>query len=219
MSRDIISNFEKFSEKASGLKFEDSIHRVDCLKQYFAKGGVVSVSFNSLTKSKWPKLLYPTPLRLKEQLKESEGLRKEFFGKHSDWKKKHFDASVYHLSHNVKKFKEPLFWKHLAKYATDKDYREDAKKIKLPAHLVSDPKWKPMVKMFVSDLDYRKQLTQTVDQSIVYKSDKRVAKYADDLKDFRMEQASKQIKDLAKRLQELDLEIQSLKEMLKWANE
>ena len=86
--------------------------------------------------------------------------------------KTHKSASNYHLTNQVLKLKEPLYWKHIAKMATDSDYRKDAETVKLPAHLVSDKKWQPMVKMFVNDLDYRKQLSETVRTSVVYKKEK-----------------------------------------------
>jgi len=218
MSRDIISSFEKFVEKTKGLDLKIHPERAEALKEYFSNGGVVSIVPDSGAK-KWPKLLYPTPMRLKEQLDEKEELKKDWAGKHSDWKKKHFDASIYDLSNNVLKFKETIYWHHVVKYATDKDYRDDAKKVKLRAHLVADPKFKPMVKMFVSDIDYRKQLTQTVEQSIVYEKDKRVAKYADELTAFRMVQSKKNMVDLTKKINELEKQIFAFKEMLKWAKE
>ena len=91
--------------------------------------------------------------------------------------------------------------------------------VKLPAHLVGDDKWKPMVKMFVNDIDYRKQLSETVDKSIVYKNNKKVAQYADELKDFRMGVSDKQIKDLDKKIAKInELEV-ALKELQKWAKE
>ncbi len=218
MPRDIISSFEKFAERTKGIDLKSHSERAEALKEYFSNGGIVSIVPDSDAK-KWPKLLYPTPIRLKEQLDEKEALKKDWIGKHSDWKKKHFDASIYDLSNNVLKFKETVYWQHVVKYATDKDYRSDAKKVKLRPHLVADPKFKPMVKMFVSDIDYRKQLTQTVEQSIVYEKDKRVAKYADELTAFRMAQSKKNMVDLTKKINELERQIFAFKEMLKWSKE
>ncbi|MBT4596830.1 MAG: hypothetical protein HOC95_02520 [Candidatus Diapherotrites archaeon] len=73
--------------------------------------------------------------------------------------------------------------------------------------------------MFVTDLDYRKQLTETVKESIVYKKDKRVAKYADELKDFRMNTSGKQMKSLEKKLAKINEIEVALKELHKWAKE
>ena len=145
-------------------------------------------------------------------------LRQLYHKRLVDWRKKLQQAQVYFTVNNVKKLKEPLYWKHMAKYLSNKDYRNDADKVKLPVNLVADRRWKPMVKMFVNDLDYRKQLTQTVDESIVYAKDKKVAKYAEELQSFRSEQSSRKIGELEKKLAEIDASINALQEINKWAS-
>ncbi|MEI7961848.1 MAG: hypothetical protein WCI04_05950, partial [archaeon] len=77
----------------------------------------------------------------------------------------------------------------------------------------------PMVKMFVNDIEYRKQLAETVNTSIVYKNNKRVAQFADDVQDFRIDASSKQVKELEEKLAEIDETVKALKEMQKWAKE
>jgi hypothetical protein len=84
---------------------------------------------------------------------------------------------------------------------------------------VGDPRWKPMVKMFVNDIEYRKQLTETVTTSIVYKKDKKVARYADELKDFRMGASNRQMDDLQKKLDHISATEKALKEIQRWARE
>ena len=101
----------------------------------------------------------------------------------------------------------------------DTDYRNDSNSVNLHAHLFSDPRWKPMVKMFVNDLEYRKQLTETVSTSIVYKKDKKVAKYADELKEFRMTASNKQMTDLQSKLDNINVTEKALKEIQRWAKE
>ena len=117
------------------------------------------------------------------------------------------------------KLAEPLYWRHVAKTIADKDYKFDTDQVKLPAHLVADPRWKPLVKMFVSDVEYRKQLVETVQHSIVYQDDKRVGKYADKLQMLKTDISTKKISDISKKLVDFDSEIKVLQEMLKWAQE
>jgi len=210
----IISSFDKFSKVCKGLAFEKNPERVSALKHYFSKGGVIQISPG---KNGWPKLIYPSPARLKQQINEVSALKGDFEKKQSDWRKKYFEASVYHITHNVKKLKEPLYWQHLAKAAADPDYRNDAAIVKLPVHLVADKRWKPMIKMFVTDLEYRKQLTETVQNSIVYKKDPRVAKFADTLQNFRMDESTKKIEFFQKKIDSLDQDISALNELLKWS--
>ncbi len=190
--------------------------RRQALIRYFSINGVVKAVASD---KEWPKLAYPDTRVLDIKIKEIKEKRKVYNEKLSEWKKKHSSAAMYHQVNQVKKFGDPIYWKHLAKVISDEDYRKDADAVKLPAHLVSDKKWKTMVKMFVNDLEYRKQLAETVNTSIVYKKNKKVAKFADDLQDFRMGAAQKQMTDLEEKIDTLNKNEEALKEMQKWAKE
>ena len=216
MRKDLISNFgqlEKFLPK--DFKPEKDSARVTALKHYLSKGGVLHVS---PSESEWPKLLYPTKLHLKKKIEETKHLQNQYNTRLDSWQKKFNGAKNYHSVHNLKKIKEPLFWKHMAKCAVDKDYRNDSEKIKLPVHLVADSRWKPMVKTFLKDADYRKQLVQTVDESIVYKDNRKVAQYADQLQDFRMEQSNRKVEELKQKVAALESDITAMHELAKWAS-
>ncbi len=215
MARQIISRYNDFSKKLpKSIDRSKFSERIDAIKHYLSKGGILSVA---PVQSSFPKLLYPSKLRIKSQVTELQELRAQYHQRLVSWKKKFQQAKVYFTVHGVKKLKEPLYWKHMAKYWSDSDYRKDSDSVKLPVNLVSDPRWKPMVKMFVNDLDYRKQLTQTVDESVVYAKDKKVAKYAEVLQNFRSEQSSRKIGELEKKLAEIDVDIAALQEISKWA--
>jgi hypothetical protein len=212
--REVIADTDTFQKKFPNLPKEGE--RIEAIKKYFAVGGVIKV-YNS--EKEWPKLGYPSYFVLEKKLREVKEKKNLFQKRLDSWNKKYKSASKYHSTNQVKKLKEPLYWKHMAKMATDADYRKDANSVGLPVHLVADDKWKPMVKMFVNDLDYRKQLSETVSKSIVYKKSRKVAKYADELKDFRMDVSDKQMKELDKKLDLLNKIEVSLKELQKWAKE
>jgi hypothetical protein len=190
--------------------------RREALTKYFAINGVIKAT---ATEKDWPKISYPNNDVLNSKLKEVKEKQNIFSKKLGQWKSKHFSASTYHQVNQIKKLGEPLYWQHLAKVVIDPDYRKDANSVKLPAHLVSDKKWKPMVKMFVNDLEYRKQLTETVTTSIIYKDNQKVAQFADELQEFRMDASDKQVKDLQEKLAELAQTEKALREMQKWAKE
>ena len=134
MASNIISSFKAFGEK---FKVPEKGERTDALKKYFARGGVIScVKSNGA----WPKLIYPSPLRIKVQAKELEAILAQYEARQKDWKKKLEDAKSYHSRHQILKLKEPLYWQHKAKELSDSDYRQDAKSGSLPVHLVADPK-------------------------------------------------------------------------------
>jgi hypothetical protein len=209
----MFSNIKTFEKKFSKLKNDD---RINALEVYFNANGVIRAY---PSEKDWPKLTYPSCFVLEKKLSELKNKKSLFEKNLRSWEKKYSDAENYHKNNQIKKLKEPLFWKHQMKMLVDADYRNDVAQVKLPVHLVSDNKWKPMVKMFVTDLEYRKQLTETVRESIIYKKDKKVAKYADELKDFRMKTSDKQVKDLEKKIEKIDLLEKALKELLKWSKE
>ena len=217
MAKSIVSNFDDFSGRfPEAVKDAKAKDRVTAVERYFKRGGVLSLAKSG---SGWPKLVYPTPLRLKDQIEQLQSLRQRFQSKHRDWSKRVNDAKVYHVRNNVLKFVEPLYWKHLAKITFDADYRKDADMVKLPVHLVADKKWKPMIKMFVSDFDYRKNLAETVDKSIVYKNDKRVGRYADELQGLRKEISEKKTNAFADKVRDMETDIKMMETILRWARE
>ena len=216
MKKGLVSSFEQLQKMLpAGLAIENEAARVAALKHYLSKGGVIHIA---PSESGWPKLLYPTKAHLRKKIDETRALRAQYCKRLESWQHKFDGAKSYHQVHNIKKLKEPLYWKHIAKCAVDPDYRSDAGKVNLPVHLVADSRWKPMVKTFISDPDYRKQLVQTVDESIVYKNDKRVAQYADLLQGFRMEQSNRKIDELKQKLAALDADITSMQELARWTS-
>ena len=78
-------------------------------------------------------------------------------------------------------------------------------------------RWKPMIEMFVQNYDYRKKLTETVDRSIVYKGDRRVAKFAEVIRSFRIDESSKKVEELQKKIDLIDKDLEAMKELMKWA--
>ena len=211
---EVIASLKDFDKAFPGAP-KDSDRR-DALVRYFSIGGVIKAHD---TGKEWPSITYPSRDVLAKKLEEVRHKKDIYKEKMGSWKKSKNSAALYHQLHQFKKLKEPLYWKHLAKSATDPDYKKDSDAVKLPAHLVADKKWKPMVKMFVNDLEYRKQLSETVKTSIVYRKDKKVGKYADDLQGFRVETSSKQIVELEKKLEVLDKTEEALRAIQKWAKE
>ncbi len=210
----IISSWKAFEEK---FKVPNDAKRIAALKTYFHNGGVINVVKTG--HAKWPKLSYPSQHRIEEQIKELEKLKAELSKKEGEWKAKLSEAKSYHMRHQLLKFSDPLYWKHTAKALSDKEYKGDAEKVGLPVHLSADPKWKPMIKMFMEDMEYRKNLVETVQTSIVYKKDKRVAKYADVVQEFRSEISSSKLDELGGRISSVGKQIAALQEIRKWAGE
>ena len=211
----IISSFHVLSQKFKAVSSNSKDPRVAALQHYFHAGGVISVG--SADKEGWPELVYPSKPRLEEQLKEKNEFKELFSKKKNDWKKEFRDAQWYNVKNHAKKFADPLYWKHVQKSLTDKSYRDDVKRIQLPTQLVSDKRYRAMVDMFVNDIEYRKQLAETVENSIAYKDNKKVARYANELQAFRKKVSENRLKELEEKLDEVELDIQSIRVMLQWA--
>lgn len=216
MQKGIISSFDKFAEANPSLNLELTPQRASALKDYFSFGGFVSIiPFDS---GAWPKLVYPSKQRILFQLKELEEHRKLFESKLNDWKKKHSEAKNYKTVISIKKFSEPVYWKHLAKKLTDKEYSASVDRVNLPVDLVSDKKYKPMIETFLNDQEYRRHLTEAFENSVVYKKDKKLAKHATNLQEFRKDVSHTKITELTKKVESINKNIFCLKEMMKWAD-
>lgn len=211
---EILSSFDAFADAFSNQSFaKGDSARHTALKRYFEKGGVMKLSPNG---SNWPKVLYPAPERLRAQLDEANRIRNDLEKKRASWDKTRLSAKHHDFSLHMKKMVDPLYWQHQMKQLTDKDYRNDAARVALPTRLVSDKRYRPMMEMFVNNIDYRKQLAETVETSIVYKNSK-IAKYAQERMGLRQEVSENQIEDLIGKIKEVDEDINMLKEMLNWA--
>ncbi len=215
MSKGIISSFERFVEANTELNLDSNPSRVDALKDYFAFGGFVSLI--SSGNGSWPKLIYPSKQRVLFQLNELNGTRKLFESKLGDWKKKSSEAKNYKNMIFLKKFSEPIYWKHLMKKATDKEYSNSVDRVKLPVDLVADKKYKPMIETFLKDDEYRRQLIEAFENSVVYKKDRRLAKHASHLQEFRQEVSETKIKEISKKLESINKNISCLQEIMKWS--
>jgi len=91
------------------------------IERYFDIHGVIKAQE---TDKEWPTLTYPSIEVLDSKIKESKERSKIFEKKLGEWKKSHWNASMYHQVNQVKKLGKPLYWKHLAKTITDSDYRK-----------------------------------------------------------------------------------------------
>lgn len=216
LSKNIISSFDKFSQLFSDAADNEEHPRIVALQRYFKGGGVISAM---PARGKWPKLIYPPSERLRLQILHLSRQKREFEHSQREWEKRIVDAKLRTVKNKFFKYADPIFWKHVAKVFFDHDYRQDAHKVKLPLDLVSEKRWKPMIRMFVDDLDYRKQLTEAVEHSIVYKQDKRLAKFANELLDFRKNLSERKSGHFREKAKELEDDIWMLEQIHNWAKD
>ncbi|MBI5884544.1 hypothetical protein HZB89_00420 [archaeon] len=211
MPREVISSFEKFSQAFPAVC---SGGNAGALKLYFESGAIISVDSEARQKGSLV-CYYPTFMRLQMQLQQAEKNLSLFQAKEKEWKKQFSSAKMHNLVGEVKKFTDVIYWKHVGKSLTDKDYRQAYDKVKIPTKLVSNPRYRAMLEMFVDNPYYRKQLTETVSNSIIYEKDPRVAKNADAVINFRIEASQKQLLDLEGKINALKQDKKMLESMKK----
>ena len=213
----IISSFQTFNQKFPQLgQTQKESKRLIALKRYFEQKMVISLG--TIPKGdEWPEIVYPTKMKLRKDMDRLEKMKGDLSKRQNDWQMTLTKAKLEGITTQVKKFSEPAYWKHLSKLVTDADYRKDAESVNLPVHLVSHKRYKPMVEMFVNNLDYRKQLTETVQNSVVYRDNKQLGRYAGELQALRTQQSQKTLTQTKKSISEIDADISMYRELMSWA--
>lgn len=206
MSRKTIST-KKDLKKFFGNTIEKKL--LKAISFYLEMGGVLRVAFKKVKNKEKLVIVYPTKKTLDLKIKEKQKMLNVLKSEESEWVKRLRQAEFYEITSNLKKFSQPLYWKHLAKYYLDKDYRHDADLVGLPTYLVSDKRWRQLVEMFVSNPDYRKQLTEAIQTSIAYSEDRRVARFARKQQEFRKSECKRKLLDLTNKIKKVSSELQN----------
>lgn len=201
-------------EREFGINMAEHEQRRAALEFYLSQGGFVRLAGS---RHSMPRLIYPSKAKLLAQISEVKAKLSELEEKRRYWLKMLKDSERYHLINNIKKFSSPLYWRHLAKMLADAEYRADVKRVGLQAHLVCDARWQPMIRMFVNDEEYRRQLVETVEHSIVYKKNRKVGDYAARLLQFRMDKSKQELAEIEQARELLHQELNALKVLLDWA--
>jgi hypothetical protein len=218
MSVEVFNSMEKLRkrfEKASFFELESN--RLEALRYHFQKGGVIQIDSN--VGKEWPKLIYPSQKKLLEQIERFSKQHRTFSSQRRSWELNLFKAKSQNTLAHVRKIVDPLFWQHIAKKAVDEQYRKDAEAIDLHSRLISHQKYRPMINAFVNNEEYRKQLTQTVKESIVYKDHKGLARHAEETRKLQMTVSGEQKEKASKKLDINQRQLFVLKELLKWSRE
>lgn len=216
MPVEVFDSIEKIKTAFGGAPFlETNPRRTKALEQYFSRRGIVQLE-TTLKQGRWPELHYPHAQKLNAQIAELSQKHRDHTSKKWHWQMTHLKASSKEMVAHAQKVTDPLYWKHLAKSVTDGQYRHDARAIDLHASLISDKKYRPMIDAFVNNEEYRKQLTETVKTSIVYKDHKGLAKHADERKKLQMDVSKSLVEKTHIQVVEAQEQLFALKELLKW---
>lgn len=218
MPVEVFNSFEKFRNRFSNSSFVSiDSHRLQALQIHFGKGGVIQI--DSTIESDWPKLVYPSVQKIELQVEKYLMQKQKFSSQKREWELNHFKVKSQDVIAHLRKVVDPLFWQHITRKVLDEQYRKDAKTIDLKSRLISHQKYRPMIHAFVTNNEYRKQLTQTVKESIVYKNHKGLARHAEELKELQASVSEDQAGKAGKKLDENEKQLFVLRELLKWGEE
>lgn len=214
-----IASLEKKCANAAFLSADSSRKRA--LEHYFSKKGIIQVELPASTEAlkEWPPLIYPSKEKLQLQIDELEQKRKRFFSSKWNWQLTHAKARTRDVVQHAKKLVDPLFWQHVTKHVTDKDYRAASNEIGIRSKLIANEKYRPMIQSFVHNPDYRAQLLETVKHSPAYQHHEGLAKNADQQKELQLHISSSQLEKTETKLQEIEAQLTSLRELLRWSRE
>ena len=219
MTTEVFESMEKIKARFAGAPFLDTnARRKKALEHYFSRRGVIQLDVNAKP-GKWPALSYPHAEKLQNQIVELSQKHRDHTSKKWHWQVTHLKASSKDVLAHAQKVTDPLYWQHIAKTVTDGEYRDAAKAIDLHATLISDKKYRPMIEAFVNNEEYRKQLTETVKTSIVYKDHKGLAKHADDRRKLQMDVSKSLVAKTHIQVEDAQSQLFALKELLKWSQE
>lgn len=218
MPVEVFESFPKLEARFKDQAFlQTQPARKGAIVEYLSRKGVLQIDLAQT--EGWPKLVYPSRDKIKTKLTELETEYVKQRQKKNSWQWTHFRAKSHKTFSHMKKVVDPLYWQHVTKSLTDKEYREDSKLIDLHSHLVSDEKYRPMIKAFVHNEDYRKQLAETVKTSIVYKDHKGLGKHSQDKQALQLQVSQSLLSKAHTSMTELKAQIHVYKELLKWSDE
>jgi len=162
------------------------------------------------------KLVYPDKLKLTNLLETSIRKRSIMREDLKKWKTRFNKAKNEKLVLNLKKLTMGDYWKHKAKYTTNRAYKDAWDKVEMDTEIVAHEKYGAMFSMFVNNDEYRNKLIDTVENSVVYSKDKKLAKNVESLREFKMKMSHNKIKSYQKRIDELSDYIKAMKILSNW---
>lgn len=137
----------------------------EAIEHYLKHGGLIKIADKSAFE-----IIYPSKDIIKKELSRLTPELSSVEDKIRQWEKIYKDAENFAKVNKIKKFFVASFWKHTFKEMTDKEYKEDFAKIRLPIDFVVDKDLSKVINTFMKDKDYRSRLIDAVDNSIVYKN-------------------------------------------------
>jgi len=164
------------------------------------------------------RLVFPGKDRLVEQMTETAMRRDSLTEQIRFWHRLHRDTASSNALTEVARLTDPLYWEHMLKMATEKDYRDAFEKVALPMRHMSDNKYRKIVETFVNNSDYRRRLVEAKTSEIGLVGDT-IKESADKKLEFKRKIIGEKLEKLKKERVKVTDKLQMLDVLLKWSLE
>ncbi len=185
--------------------------RQKAIATYLAMGGVTKFEQGE----GFPRLVYPTPRRLEEQIAEAEAKLKSLDQQIGAWHRRHSHLKTDKATDTAKLLADPLYWEHRAKLLADPSYRATYELVRPPIHLLHREKWRKRLKMFIRSKEYRLRLHE----ARISKIGKKRLPMAEEVEarfDFNRKMASSELEKLEEKRKSLRERVGAMKTLLAW---
>ena len=181
--------------------------REQAREAYLADGGIIRVDGE--------RLIFPDKSRIMSQLEETTVRKESLTAQLRFWQRQHRPLAGGALEYAYAAA-DPLFWEHLFRMSTEKDYRKAFEKVDLPVKYMREEKYRKIIKAFVRDKQYRKNLV-SAKTSIVGKSGDSIKGAAEKGKEFKRKIIGDKIKAIREERSYFLQRESVLKALLDWS--
>ncbi len=135
------------------------------ISNYLKEGGIIKTEKNQELK-----FIYPSKDIIKKEVNTIKAEYTKIKDKLDYWIGMQNDSKNFLENGKRKKYLNKTFWKHKIKESFDKKYKEDFEKINLPIDYINDKGIEKIISTFMDNKDYRNNLLETINNSIIYKN-------------------------------------------------
>ncbi|GEM_PF-1651610 len=135
---------------------EGFMQRKKAVETYLETGGIIKIGEH---KGNWPRLIYPTKEKLRQELDEVEKELAKLDKQLAEAKRRRNRLQTT-PGKMVKVAMDPLYWEHRMKLLKDREYREVYELVRPPFHLMHMPEWRKRLEVFVKSAEYRARLKE-----------------------------------------------------------
>lgn len=203
-----IRDLENTYEEIKKLPEEEKV----AMDTFLREGGILKTTGKTKLE-----LIYPSKDIVDKELAELLPERTKVIEKIEQWHKIKKDSEEFIKNNKISKYIKGTFWKHKMKETFDKDYKEDFKKIKIPIEYIGDESMRKLMDEFINNKEYRQNLIETIESSIVYRN-KGIGEKVGKKLELQKEISKNKLDILRTRKHKLDERIQMYKTILKFVH-